>query len=1180
MRTNKLKLHLALLLIPVVLQVVPLALAQIAGSGSIQGVISDPSGAVIAGVPVEATNVATNVKTSRKTTDAGYYVISPLPAGEYTVTVAAPGFQTLIQEHVVVDALSTVGLNLALTIGTTAQQMTITGAIPELNTSDASVGQTIRNEVYSALPLTMGTGGASLNSPRDPTAFVSLMPGVTGYGSNNTVGGSLGAGIFTQEVYLEGIPLTTSVLQGEVRYLSFGVSVEAVDQFELNPANASVIYGGQGSTNFVLKSGTNRYHGSAWEFARNNVFAARGFFPSVRPDNNQNEYGGTFGGPIKKDRIFYFGSFEGYRTKFDSAPTLVSIPTLLERQGNFSQFPATIYDPTTTNCTPGPCTRTAFPGNIIPTARLSSASQFLESFLPAPTSSAIQSNYLGSVPVGFKTRSIDIKVDASLTDKHRFEAVFSDGTRNPTTLYRNGNIPLPYTDTRTVMEHMTTAQVKYTFVISNNLINQVNAGINRFHVPITDQTIDSNCGFGSMCGNWMNAAGITGLPGGAASQSFPWTEFDGPNSPSMATTAVAPATGWRTGNSQAFNEIQNNLTIQDNVVLTRGRHAFSFGGQIQWLQANEKPQTYGSSATFDFSNSETAGFSSTGTLLNTTGNSYASFLLGQVNSNTINDDTVVEAGARFRTYAWWAQDNIKVSPRLTVNLGFRQDLFTPWVEANNRMSWLNPTLPNPAVGGFPGALQFAGNGPDGCNCRNPGLSTYGKNLEPRIGFNFSISPKTVFRAGFAINSTRDGAMGGSGTKVGTGLLGYNAIPTFSSPNSGITAAYNWNNGVPSYQKGPFFQPTINAGFYNGIQGGSITYGDPRVGAHPPRYQNWNVALERVITPTLTLDLIYVANNAHYITATGGKVGIWTNQLNPSYLALGNLLLASATPANVAAAQAIIPGVTLPYPTFTGAISQMLLPFPQYTTISDVWADIGNSNYNSLQVVARQTLWRGLTVDFNYTFAKAFDDLTTGNTYADQKAQSINPLHAVNVLFVYQLPVGKNRTFSPDNTLLRAIASNWEVSGVTTYRSGLGLGSLGASCNLPNAGTCYANFNPAFSGPVRINGKWGSHLLRSSPIPYLASSAFTSPPAFSYGNTPRTLVDQIYGPSSYNQNLTLRRDFPIRESMRLTIQADSLNVFNWVNFANPTTTVTSSTFGNLTSQSNSPRIIQFGAKFTF
>jgi hypothetical protein len=1167
-------------LVPFVLAITPRVAAQIAGSGSIQGVVSDPSGAVVTGAPVEATNVGTNVKTARTTTDAGYYVISPLPAGEYTVTVSAPGFRALTQEHVIVDALSSVGLNLTLTVGTTAEQLTVTGALPELNTSDASIGQTIRHEVYSALPLTMGTGGASVNSPRDPTAFVALMPGVTGYGANNTVGGSLGAGIFTQEVYLEGIPLTTSVLQGEVRYLSFGVSVEAVDQFELNPANASVIYGGQGSTNFVLKSGTNRYHGSAWEFARNNEFAARGFFPSVRPPNNQNEYGATFGGPLKRDRIFYFGSYEGYTTKFNSPPTLVSIPTLLERTGNFSEFPATIYDPLTTDCSSSPCTRSAFPGNIVPPGRLSPASKFLESFLPSPTSSALQNNYLGTVPVGFKTRSIDIKVDANLTDKHRFEAVFSDGTRNPTTLYRNGNIPLPYTDTRTVMEHMTTAQARYTYVISSNLINQVNIGFNRFHVPISDATIDSNCGFGSMCGNWMNAAGVTGLPAGAASQSFPWIEFDGPNSPSMSTTGVAPALGWRTGNSQAFNEVQNNLSLQDNIQLTRGKHAFTFGGQIQWLEANEEPQTYGSSSTWDFSNSETAGFSSAGTLLNTTGNSFASYLLGAVNSNTINDDTVVEAGARFRTYAWWAQDNIKMSPRLTLNLGFRQDLFTPWVEANNRMSWLNPTLPNPAIGGFPGALEFAGNGPDGCHCRNPGLSTYGKNFEPRVGFNYSLSAKTVVRGGFAINTTRDGAAGGSGTKVGTGLLGYNAIPTFSSPDSGITPAYNWNTGVPSYQKGPFFQPSINTGFYNGTQGGSITYADPRVGAHPPRYQNWNVGIQSAVTSTLTVDVAYVANNAHYITATGGKVGPWSNQLNPRYLALGNLLLAKATPSNVAAAQAIIPSVTLPYATFTGSISQMLLPFPQYTTISDVWADIGNSNFNSLQVVVRKAISHGLTLDFNYTFAKAFDDLTTGNAYAEQKSQSINPLHAINVLYVYQVPVGKNRAFSPSNGIVRAITSNWELSGVTTYRSGQGLGSIGGACNLPNAGTCYANFNPSFSGPVRINGNWGSHLLRSSPLPYLASGAFVSPAAFTYGNTPRTLVHQIYGPSSYNQNLTLRRDFPIRETMRLTIQADTLNLFNWVNFANPNTTVTSSNFGYLTSQSNSPRIIQFGAKFTF
>src|SRR5258708_4501443 len=229
------------------------ALAQIGGSGSIQGVVSDPSGAVIPGATVVATNVATGVKTTRPATDAGYYVLSPLPPGEYTVSASVQGFQTLTQEHIVVDALSTVGLNLTLKIGASAEQVTVVDAPPQLNTSDARMGQTIRNEQYTALPLAMG------NSPRDPVSFVSLMPGFTG-SVGNTAGSVLGAQGNSGEVYVEGMPITNPALQGEARNLSLGVSVESVEQFQLETAGAAGEDYGPGGPKIVVKNRNQRYH--------------------------------------------------------------------------------------------------------------------------------------------------------------------------------------------------------------------------------------------------------------------------------------------------------------------------------------------------------------------------------------------------------------------------------------------------------------------------------------------------------------------------------------------------------------------------------------------------------------------------------------------------------------------------------------------------------------------------------------------------------------------------------------------------------------------------------------------------------------------------------------------------------------------------------------------------------
>ncbi|MGI8990633.1 MAG: carboxypeptidase regulatory-like domain-containing protein [Bryobacteraceae bacterium] len=495
---------------------IPLS-AQIGGGGSIQGVVSDTSGAIIPGAAVSATNVKTGIKTERETTSAGLYTLSPLAPAEYSITVAAAGFQTLVQEHVVVDALSVVGLNLTLKVGAAAEQVTVTDTPPTLNTSDASLGQTMRNELYTSLPLQMG------NAPRDPTAFTQLMPGVSSSSATgNTAGNARGGQDHSQEVYVEGLAVTNPVGQGETRTLGLGISVEAVDQFQMETAGTAVMYNGQGASNFVLKSGTNGFHGAAYEYFRNTDLDARGFVARVTPIEHQNEFGFNIGGPIKKNKLFFFSNYDGYRFAQTPQPGLQTVPTLAERNGNFSALPVTIYDPATTDCSHGPCTRQAFPGNIIPANRISSVSKYFQSFLPNPTNGNIQSNYLGTVPVGYTDNSTTNKVDYSLNDKNTFYILFSRGHRSQTTPYRGNTLPLPYASTRLVDELPITTQAKHTYVATPNLINQFSFGYSRFAVPITNVTID---------GNYPIKAGLTGLPPGEAASSFPEISWNGPNPP-------------------------------------------------------------------------------------------------------------------------------------------------------------------------------------------------------------------------------------------------------------------------------------------------------------------------------------------------------------------------------------------------------------------------------------------------------------------------------------------------------------------------------------------------------------------------------------------------------------------------------------------------------------------------
>jgi len=1135
--------------------------AQIGGGGTITGTITDPSGAVIPGATVVATNVATGVATARQTTVAGVYVITPLPAGRYRVSASAQGFQTQTQENVVVDAGGMVGLNFTLQVGSTTEQVTVTAAPPELGTVDARLGQTMRNEMYTALPLAMS------GSPRNPQAFAFLLPGVQEGGRWGFISGGQS---FSKDVYLEGVPLTDAVQQGEGRALTLGVSVEAVEQFQVETSGQAVEFQGQGSENYTLKSGTNEFHGSLYEYFRNTLMDARGFFAPRRSAQRQNEFGFTIGGPIKRNRIFFFGSYAGYRYRVETDYRFASVPTLKQRTGDFSELPVLIYDPLTTNCPGGTnCSRQPFPGNVIPSHRLSKISRFLQDPLPPPTHPGIVSNYLANLPIGFNNDNTNNKVDISATEEHRFSIVFTRGRRKQSNEYR-GNplpLPLPYTVTRVVDEVPTVGQVKHTWVITPTLLNQASFGASRLYVPIRNPTV---------AGKWAERAGIKGLPPGDATESFPETSFTGPNSP----------TSWRGTDARPFLDALNNFTLQNSLQWIQGRHSLKFGFQHQRLQDNFRDRWDGTLFIARFSNLQTAGFSPTGTILSGTGNAYASYLLGALNSATVVEDYVVTSGARFRNYAWWLQDDLKVTTKLALNLGLRWDLMFPYVEAADRVSWMNPDIPNPAASGRPGALQFAGKGPAPlyCDCRT-NIKTHYNNWGPRVGFAYRLDDKTVLRAAYGIMYSRHGAVGGrAGARDGTGKLGYTASPGFSSLD-GFSPAFNWEDGIPPYQKPPFIDATLNTGFtVERPSGGSVTYGNPREGARPPRYQNWNFSVQRSLPHAVTLTVAYAGSNGKLLR--GGGLGIWSGEIHPRYLALGPLLTATANAANIASAQRIIPDVSLPFANYWGTIAQMLRPFPQYSSVATPYNNLGNSNYNSLQVALQKRMAAGLTFNVNHTWSKTLADTGAGRSgyfWKIEKTHAENDLtHVFNASFVYELPFGTGRRFLSGNAAVRALATGWRIAGITRIRSGAWFGVIGASCVLPNAGGCRASYNPNFTGSVRIGGEWGSgDLLGRTPPVFLDKNAFMSPAPYTYGDTPGAGAFGLKNPTFWNQDLSLMREFALTERYKLNIQADSFNIFNTVIFSGPASLNSAdANFGRVTSQANSPRTFQLSLKLQF
>ena len=304
--------------------------------------------------------------------------------------------------------------------------------------------------------------------------------------------------------------------------------------------------------------------------------------------------------------------------------------------------------------------------------------------------------------------------------------------------------------------------------------------------------------------------------------------------------------------------------------------------------------------------------------------------------------------------------------------------------------------------------------------------------------------------------------------------------------------------------------------------------------------------------------------------------MWSNQLDPKYLVLKDLLTQNATPANVAAAQAIVPGIGLPFPSFVGSIAQMLRPFPQYSGVTDVYGDVGQSNYNALQASIQQRLSHGLTFNLNYTFSKALGTINGNRSaYIQEKSLSTTDQpHLVNAFYSYQLPVGKGHTFNPENKVVGGIVSGWQVSGITRFASGTPLGPFTATCNVPQAGTCWASYNPNFTGSARLKGD-------GAVSPFIDINAFVSPASFTYGNTPATGAYGLRNPHFFNQDLSLTRNFQVREKLRFVFGADSFNLFNNVRLGGIGTNITSTSgFGKATAQTNLPRVFQFKLRVEF
>jgi hypothetical protein len=827
------------------------AMAQTGGDGAIQGTVKDSTGAIIPGATVTAKNVGTGVETTRTSSSDGLYNVGPLIPGNYVVTVTANGFATFKQENVTIDAMNTLGLNVTLKTGSINETVTVSDAPPQLDTTNSTLGGTIENSVYTALPLLI-----SGSQQRDVTQFSNLLPGaqVNPGGRSSIIGGT---GQRLGELYLDGLPITTLSQQGDNRPVFNIVPLEAIDQIKVVTSSFSAEYQGAGLENYNLKSGTNQYHGSIFGYFRNTAFDAWSFstkpgapgnvqkvvqngqlvtIPGPKPTEHQTELGFSVGGPVKipflfngHDKLFFYATYDKFRSRIGVNPSSTTVPTLLMRQGNFQELLSTangglgnsaginypIYDPTslascTAHSTNGPCryqygygpggtngaagnpVKTGAPINVIPASQLSPITQYMQKFLPDPTITTvgtIQNNYIGGVPSGFDNWLYSGRVDYTISPRQTLSFAITGGNRHAVPYSSAAAAPLPvpyYASTKsTVGGHW--AELEHTFTITPHLVNQFKYGFMNFGGPPVQNITQGNPQYA------LTASGVNGLPAGQASENFPNTSFDGANPPAGLSTGTA--IGW-VGNTPTTTNVSETYTALDNVNLLKGKHSMNIGGQFQWLENNASTADGPSTPTpLNWSVKETSSLTGT-TYTANTGYSYASYLLGAVSSSSATLQPFSLVGGRFRPAAVYFQDDYKVTSKLTLNLGLRWDYLPTYREAQDRWSFLNPNLINPITGNA-GLLQFAGHRGAGisCECTTP-VNTYWKNYGPRLGFAYAADDKTVFRGGWGMLYSHAGGTGGAGgAGTGTGQAGFNSTTSFADGAAGASAgpAFYLNN---------------------------------------------------------------------------------------------------------------------------------------------------------------------------------------------------------------------------------------------------------------------------------------------------------------------------------------------------------------------------------------------------
>lgn len=1142
------------LLCSLILLLPAVAAAQLA-TGSIAGLVTDPNGSVVPAAKVVATDTARQTKYEAITSEAGIYIFPTLPVGTYTISVEVPGFKRLARTGVEVRVAQRLDLNLQLELGDVQQTVEVTAEAPVLEATTSERGANFSPKFMENLPLF--TGGI-----RNPRNFIQYMPGVN-TGAELSVSGSGGR---AQEIMIDGGSLVIPESGGVVFNMP---SAEIFGEFKLLTGTYSAEYGrvGGGIEMYVTKSGGSWFHGAAFHNMRRDIWNANSWtFNSIgraRPKERFNETGGAMGGPVLIPKVYdgqnrtfwYFTYTKDIRPASLSFPVL-TVPTARMKQGDFSEAGVPpIYDPLTTNNN----VRAPFPDQRIPQSRFSNVSKNLLPLIPDPNVNRLAQNY-NFVSTSVFDRTIwSIKLDHNFSANQRVNFFLSredqiqDDVTNFTGPIGNGlqNGQKPWN-----------VRASHVMTLKPNLLAVTNIA-----VSATRQFWRNPNQRG-----WGSKLGIPGLSGDW--DAMPRIQFQG-------AAGLSPY-GVQDGKVDNGGQDNDTFMVTQSFTWVRGRHEMKFGWDARWLQTLGRDYA-GANGRYIFHRRQTAMSPATDT---TTGHEFASLLLGAVDAADRVVPPVLFDPVKYRYVAGYFQDNWRVNPRLTLNLGMRYEVPIGW-HIPNGYSTFAPSVANPGAAGLPGAYIFAGQGAGRTGTPRT-FPTDWTNVGPRAGFAFKLFDKTVLRGGYGIYYQTLGN-GGCGCRLG--FFAQNALQS-----DGFNPVINWDGGIPirpGYKPPPNLDPTIA----NWL---SADYMGPTFGK-APRIQTWSFNIQQEIGRGWLIDIAYQGNRGRYLNST-----IDINQLPVSYLQLGSLL---TQPLNSPAAAAA--GIREPFPGFIDAfragrgftprVADALRPYPHYQSIWSRNSALGRTWYDSLQLKAERR-YGDLQLLGTYVWSKSLSQAHFRQIFSQnfspggQLQDSYNPddgksylpfdqPHVSTMLVTYTLPFGKGKKFLGNaNRLTNALVSNWIISSAHRWASG-NLIYITTPGN-PLGSTIFSTVTKAVQVPgaaVRTGIDRTSLDPNNPSTRWLNPAAWQPAPAFSLGTAAFFHTD-FRQPPVFSDNIGIMKRTTLWENdknpVTLIYRADAFNAFNRTNFGGVVGTIGNANFGRPTGPQLSPRLITMGLRLEF